>query len=168
MIDLSRAMAGCWRVDGSDTGLGFHASFEFGVDEVVDSSLEYGGWVAALAACAVVFDAVVVDDLASDLRSPGRADACCAAALGFVEFDGALFLGDLLEFGLQDGEGLLSVLRLLSVGARDDHDVCWFVYDADCPGDLVDVLTARAAGTGEGGDFEVFLWDLDFNIFELA
>src|SRR5690606_7430038 len=93
---------------GRGSLLGSAPALEFGVDEAPQIAIEHLLGAPRLVAGAMVLHPVVVDDIAADLGPPAAMLHLAAGGLGDLGL--ALFLGHLLELGLQDGQGLTPVL----------------------------------------------------------
>jgi len=133
---------------------------EVGADEGVDVAVHDAVNVSGAELCAVVLDhAVGLHNVGTNLAAEGDVE------LGFVELVGmglALLDFEVVEAGAQHFHSHFAVFALAALGLAADDDVGGDVGYADGGFDLVDVLSALAAGA-EGIDAQVFGANVDFD-----
>ena len=87
----------------------------------------------------MVLDAIVIEDVGTDLRSP---PAFHRTTGRFVQFGLATFFFELFQLGLQDRESLTFVLPEVTESRSNNLDARGLVHHPAGRGNLVHVLTA--------------------------
>src|SRR3974390_1691899 len=133
---------------------------QIGADKRIEVAIENTVDVANFEFGAVVLDEPIgLHHIGTNLAAEGNVH------LGFVEFVAffaALLHFEIVEFRTQHFHSHFSVLVLAALHLTGDNDTRGNVRDADSGFDLVDVLSALAAGT-EGVEFQVLGLDVHFD-----
>ena len=131
---------------------------EHGLDEGVEGAVHDGLDVAGFDAGAEVLDHLIgLEDVGADLAAPAD---FALGGVGAVGLGLLLVLLDDVELGAEEFPGEFAVAELGAFLGRADDDAGREVLEDDGGLDLVDVLSALAAGAG-GLEFDVGVGDLD-------
>lgn len=130
-------------------------------DEGVESTVHHVLDVTGFATGAEVLDHLVgLENVGPNLASPAD---FAFFGVGAVGLGLLLVLFDLVELGLEVFPSQLAVAKLGAFLGRANDDAGRKVFDNDGSFDLVDVLSAFAAGAG-GGHFDVGVRDVDDDV----